>query len=168
MGKKEEIMGNKMVSMRGRKGVIMKEKAVLVDIDGTLVSITENWSAERDSEWVEETMNAVGYKFAVALVKKYSEMGYKIVIVTARGQSCYENTVRKLNEIGVYEYVDVMMHRADKYVSARSVVWKRAAIKMLKQKYDFVFALEDEESNQRVMRNHGMIVIDAKVWWNNG
>lgn len=167
MGKKEEIMGNKMVSMRGRKGVVMKEKAVLVDIDGTLVSITENWSAERDGEWVEETMNAVGYKFAVALVKKYSEMGYKIVIVTARGKSCYENTVRKLKEIGVYEYVDVMMHRTGKYENTRSAVWKRAAIKMLKQKYDFVFALEDEEGNQRVMRNHGIIVIDAKVWWNN-
>jgi len=143
----------------------MKEKAILVDIDGTLVSITENWSAERNSEWVEETMNAVGYKFAVALVKKYSEMGYKIVIVTARGQSCYENTVRKLKEIGVYKYIDVMMHRTDKYENTRSAVWKRAAIKMLKHRYDFVYSLEDEEGNQEVMRDYGMIVIDAKVWW---
>jgi len=150
-----------------KKEVIMKEKAVLVDIDGTLVSITENWNAERDAEWVEETMNAVAYKFAVALVKKYSEMGYKIVIVTARGQSCYENTVAKLQEIGISEYVDVMMHRTHKYEGAKSVVWKEAVIKMLKHRYDFMFALEDEESNQKVMRNHGMVVIDAKIWWNN-
>jgi len=143
----------------------MKQKAVLVDIDGTLVSITENWSAERDSEWVEETMNAVGYEKGIELVKEYSKIGYKIVIVTARGQSCYENTVKKLKEIGVYEYVDVMMHRTGKYESTRSAVWKKAAINMLKHKYEFVFSLEDEEGNQKVMRDYGMIVIDAKTWW---
>ena len=152
MKKKEE---NK-VRVKRTKGGVMKEKAVLVDIDGTLVSVTENWSAERDLEWVEETMNAVGYKFAVELVKKYKKMGYKIVIVTARGQSCKENTVKKLKEIGVYEFVDVMMHRTRKYENTRSAVWKDAAIKMLKQRYDFVFSLEDEEGNQKVMRRHGL------------
>lgn len=161
MKKKEE---NKVRVMK-TKGGKMKEKAVLVDIDGTLVSITENWSAERDLEWVEETMNAVGYKFAVELVKKYKKMGYKIVIVTARGQSCKENTVKKLKEIGVYEFVDVMMLRTEKMVAVRSAVWKDAAIRMLKQRYDFVFAIEDEAGNMEVMKKHGMIVIDAKVWW---
>lgn len=143
----------------------MKKKAVLVDIDGTLVSVTPNWSAEKDIEWIKETMNAVGYKFAVELVKKYKKMGYKIVIVTARGQSCKENTVKKLKEIGVYEFVDVMMHRPGKYENTRSAVWKRAAIKMLKQKYEFVFALEDEDANMKVMRRHGMEIVDARIWW---
>jgi FMN phosphatase YigB (HAD superfamily) len=143
----------------------MKKKAVLVDIDGTLVNITPNWSADRDAEWIEETMNAVGYKFAVAMVKKYKEMGYEIVIVTARGRSCKENTVKKLKEIGVYEFVDVMMHRTKAYENTRSAVWKKAAIRMLKQRYDFVFAMEDEEGNMEVMRKNGMIVIDAKIWW---
>lgn len=161
MKKKEE---NKVRVMR-TKGGMMKEKAVLVDIDGTLVSVTPNWSAERDLEWVEETMNAVGYKFAVELVKKYKKMGYKIVIVTARGQSCKENTVKKLKEIGVYEFVDVMMHRTSKYENTRSAVWKRAAIKMLKQRYDFVYALEDEDGNMKVMRRHGMEIVDARIWW---
>jgi len=147
-----------------KKEVIMKEKAVLVDIDGTLVSITENWNAERDAEWVEETLKAVEYKFAVQLVKKYKKMGYKIVIVTARGQSCKENTVAKLQEIGIYEYVDVMMHRTRKYEGAKSAVWKEAAIKMLKHRYDFVYAIEDEDANAEVMKSHGIIVVDAKVW----
>ena len=57
-----------------KKEIIMKEKAVLVDIDGTLVSITENWSAERDLEWVEDTLNAKGYGFAVSMVKKYKKL----------------------------------------------------------------------------------------------
>lgn len=161
MKKKEE---NKVKGTR-TKGGMMKEKAVLVDIDGTLVSITPNWSAERDLEWVEDTLNAVGYKFAVELVKKYKKMGYKIVIVTARGQSCKENTVKKLKEIGVYEFVDVMMHRTGKYENTRSAVWKRAAIRMLKQKYNFVFALEDEDGNMKVMRRHGMEIVDARIWW---
>lgn len=143
----------------------MKEKAVLVDIDGTLVSVTPNWSAERDLQWVEDTLNAVGYMFAIQLVKKYKKMGYKIVIVTARGQSCKENTVKKLKEIGVYEFVDAMMHRTSKYEGTRSAVWKRAAIKMLKQRYDFVYALEDEDANMKVMRRHGMEIVDARMWW---
>jgi phosphoglycolate phosphatase-like HAD superfamily hydrolase len=168
MGKRRVNMRkNKAVINRDktRKGLVMKEKAVLVDIDGTLVNVTPNWSADRDAEWVEETMNAVGYKFAVAMVKKYKKMGYKIVIVTARGRSCKENTVKKLKEIGVYEFVDVMMHRTKAYENTRSAVWKKAAIRMLKQRYDFVFAMEDEEGNMEVMRKNGMIVIDAKIWW---
>lgn len=147
-----------------KKEAIMKEKAVLVDIDGTLVSITENWSAERDAEWVEDTLNAKGYGFAVSMVKKYKRMGYKIVIVTARGQSCKNNTVKKLEEIGVLGYVDVMMHRTRKYEGTRSAVWKDAAIKMLNHRYDFVYAMEDEEGNAEMMKSHGIIVVDAKVW----
>ena len=143
----------------------MKQKAVLVDIDGTLVKITPNWSMERDAEWVEDTLNAEAYGFAVSMVKKYKKMGYKIVIVTARGQSCKNNTVKKLEEIGVYELVDVMMHRTSKYEGTRSAVWKDAAIKMLKHRYDFVYAMEDEEGNAKVMEKHGMVVVDAKVWW---
>ncbi len=142
----------------------MKEKAVLVDIDGTLVSITENWSAERDAEWVEETLNAVGYKFAIELVKKYKKMGYKIVVVTARGKSCKKNTIKKLEEIGVLELVDALMLRTTKYEGAKSFVWKKAAIKMLSHQYDFVYAIEDEDANAEVMKNHGIIVVDAKVW----
>ena len=161
MSKKEE---NK-VRVTTTKGGVMKEKAVLVDIDGTLVSVTENWSAEKDLEWVEETMNAVGYKFAVALVKKYKKMGYKIVVVTARGQSCKVNTVKKLKEIGVYELVDVMMHRTTKYEGVKSSDWKNAAIKMLKYKYDFVYALEDENANMDVLRRHGMVIVNARIWW---
>ena len=56
MKKKDE---NKVRVMR-TKGGMMKEKAVLVDIDGTLVSVTPNWSAERDLEWVEDTLICVG------------------------------------------------------------------------------------------------------------
>lgn len=143
----------------------MKKKAVLVDIDGTLVKVTPNWSMDRNSDWEEETLGAVGYGFAIAMVKKYKDMGYEIVIVTARGSSCYNNTVKKLREIGVYEHVSVLMHRSRKYEGVRSAVWKDAAIKMLKSKYDFVYAMEDEEPNAKMMESHGMVVVDAKVWW---
>lgn len=160
MKKKEE---NNMGTTK-TKGGIMKEKAVLVDIDGTLVEITPNWTKERDDIWVEETMNAVAYKFAVELVKKYKKMGYKIVIVTARGQSCKVNTVKKLKEIGVYELVDTMMHRVSSYENTKNAVWKKAAIKMLRQRYNFVYALEDEDANMEVMQQQGMTIVDARIW----
>lgn len=126
--------------------------------------ITPNWTKERDDIWVEETMNAMEYKFAVEMVKRYKKMGYKIVIAAARGQSCKENTVKKLKEIEVRELVDTMLHRTGKYENARSAVWKKAVIKMLKQKYAFMLALEDEDGNTKVMRRHGMTVVDARIW----
>jgi hypothetical protein len=46
-----------------------------------------------------------------------------------------------------------------------SSVYKNWMIGRLKKKFDLVFAMEDEEKNQEVMRAHGLVVFDAKKWW---
>jgi len=142
----------------------MKKKAVLVDIDGTLVKITENWSRDRDLEWVEETRNAVQYKVAVQLVKKFKEQGYAIIVVTARGKSCYEATKAKFAEIGMDVLVDVLMHRPEALAGVKSSDYKNAIIKMLKTYYNIMFAMEDEKGNRAVMEKHGIEVLDATMW----
>jgi hydroxymethylpyrimidine pyrophosphatase-like HAD family hydrolase len=171
--KKNKVMskgGNKVMNKGRRRRLvfkkeeIMKKKAVLVDIDGTLVKITENWSMDRDLEWVEETKKAVGYKVAVELVKRFKEQGYVIIVVTARGQSCYGATKMKFEELGINKLVDVMIHRPEKLINAKSSVYKNEMIKFLKKYYEIVFSMEDEKGNQAMMKKHGIEIIDATMW----
>ncbi len=140
-------------------------KAVLVDIDGTLVTITENWSMERDLEWVEDTLKAQALDGGIALLKAFNMMGYELVFLTARGQTCKKNTWIKFRELGIDHLVDSIWHRPTALNGVSSSVYKDQMIKKLKKKFDLCFAMEDEEKNQEVMRNHGLTVIDAKKWW---
>lgn len=140
-------------------------KAVLVDIDGTLVTITENWSMERDLEWVEDTLKAQALDGGIALLKAFKMMGYELVFLTARGQTCKKNTWIKFRELGIDHLVDSIWHRPTALNGVSSSVYKDQMIKKLKKKFDLQFAMEDEEKNQEVMRAHGLVVIDAKKWW---
>lgn len=163
--KKEEMMSRgRRKRLVFKKEEVVKKKAVLVDIDGTLVRITENWSMDRDLEWVEETRSAEGYKVAVELVKRFKEQGYVIIVVTARGQSCFEATKYKFEELGMNELVDVMIHRPQKLKHEKSSVYKNEMIKFLKKYYQIVFSMEDEKGNQAMMKKHGIEIIDATMW----
>ena len=113
----------------------MKPKAVLVDIDGTLVSVTPNWSMERDDQWVQETLQAEPLDGGIAMLKAFKLMGYTLVFVTARGQSCKANTWKKFREIGIDDMVDSMWHRPNKWNGISS----------------------------RKYKEH--MIIDAKRWW---
>lgn len=143
----------------------MKQKAVLVDIDGTLVSVTPNWSMERDDQWVQETLNAEGLDGGIAMLKAFKLMGYELVFVTARGQSCKTNTWKKLRELEIDHLVDSMWHRPLKWENVSPSVYKKEMIKMLQKKYDIQWAMEDEDLNLDIMKSLGLNVIDAKVWW---
>jgi FMN phosphatase YigB (HAD superfamily) len=143
----------------------MKPKAVLVDIDGTLVSVTPNWSPERDDQWVQETLNANGLDGGIAMLKAFKLMGYTLVFVTARGQNCRANTWKKLRQLKIDDLVDSIWHRPNKWNGISSRKYKEHMIKMLLNKYDLQWAMEDEEPNQEMMKSLGLNVIDAKVWW---
>jgi FMN phosphatase YigB (HAD superfamily) len=142
-----------------------KPKAVLVDIDGTLVTITNNWSMDRDSDWIQETLKAQGLDGGIALLRAFKLMGYQLVFLTARGQACKSNTWKKLRELGIDDMVDSMWHRPNKWNGVPSDKYKDYMIAKLNTKFNLCFAMEDEEKNQEVMKNHGLTVIDAKKWW---
>jgi len=143
----------------------MKPKAVLVDIDGTLVSVTPNWSPERDDQWVQETLNANGLDGGIAMLQAFKLMGYELVFLTARGQSCRKNTWKKLRELEIDHLVDSIWHRPLRWDGISSRKYKEHMIKMLLNKYDLRWAMEDEEANQEMMKELGLNVIDARVWW---
>jgi predicted secreted acid phosphatase len=154
----------------------MKKKAVLVDIDGTLVTLTdfnyEIFKQEKDvvieylKMWDKETLNAKVLNGGIDVLKKFKEQGYELVFLTARGQGCRKYTKMKLKEIGVWEMVDSIWHRPLRYEGVSSSLYKAEMIKMLiKKGYEFEWAMDDEEKNLRMMEGFGMKVLDAKKWW---
>lgn len=154
----------------------MKQKAVLVDIDGTLVTLTdfdyemlnkeESVKVEYLNGWNKNTLNAKGLDGGIEVLKKFKEEGYELVFLTARGVSCKKYTIMKLKEIGVWEMVDSMWHRPVRMEGVSSSVYKGKMIKMLMKKgFEFEWAMDDEEKNLRVMEDFGMKAIDARVWW---
>lgn len=144
------------------EGNVMKD-AVLVDIDGTLVGVTPNWSMDRDLEWVTETMTAEVHVDAVEMVREMKKQGLAIVVLTARGQSCKKNTWKKFREIGVADVVDSVWHRPVAWNNVSSAEYKEAMIKRLSKKYNFVMAMEDEDRNIAMMEKYGM-----KIWKGRG
>lgn len=151
------------------------KKAVLVDVDGTLVGITEfDYSifdagkAEVDSYlkvWDQRTMDAVVYEKGVEMLIEFKERGYALVVVTARGQSCKKYTMKKFREMGIDKLIDSVWHRPKVWEGKSSALYKEWMIKKLSKKWAFEWAMEDEEKNMEVMKKAGMKVIDAKAWW---
>lgn len=160
-----------------------KKKAVLVDIDGTLVTLTDfdygvfvkkDDETEEEKEvrvveylkfWDKDTLNAKAIVGGVEQLVKFKNMGYELVFLTARGQGCRKYTEMKLKEIGVWEMVDSIWHRPLRWEGKKSSLYKEAMIKMLMKKWDFEWAMDDESANLEMMERMGMKVLDAKVWW---
>lgn len=150
-------------------------KAILVDVDGTLVGITEfdyevfSKGSEAVSEylklWDAKTMDASVYSEGVRIVKQFKEMGYTIVVLTARGQSCKKYTAKKFKEMGIDTLVDSVWHRPLAWEGKSSAAYKEHMIKKLSKKFNFHFAMEDEDKNIAVMTAAGIRVLDAKTWW---
>lgn len=164
----------------------MRRKAILVDIDGTLVSLTqfdysvfakadtetEEEKAERVarylSEWDASTCTALVFSHAVEMLKRFKQEGYALVFLTARGQGCRKYTWRKLREINIDHMVDSMWHRPKRWEGISSSIYKEAMINRLSRKWDFHYAMDDEQKNLDVMSKFGMQVIDARTWWSCG
>jgi len=150
-------------------------KAILVDVDGTLVSVTDfDYSVfDKGSEavsqylkvWDAKTMEASVYSEGVRIVKQFKEMGYTIVVLTARGQSCKKYTAKKFKEMGIDGVVDSVWHRPLAWEGKSSASYKEHMIKKLSKKFNFHFAMEDEDKNIAVMTAAGIRVLDAKTWW---
>lgn len=158
-------------------------KAVLVDIDGTLVTLTNfDYSMFDDREgetkeekavriaeylkfWDKETLNAKPIDGGIEQLKKFKEMGYTLVFLTARGQACRKYTEMKLKEIGVWDMVDSIWHRPLRWEGKSSDIYKEAMIKMLMKKWEFEWAMDDEEKNLTIMKKMGMKTLDARTWW---
>lgn len=147
-----------------------------MDIDGTLVTLTnfdyevfktddQNVIDEYLKFWDKDTLNAKAINGGVEELKNFKDQGYALVFLTARGQGCRKYTKMKLKEIGVWEMVDSIWHRPLKWEGKKSSLYKEAMIQMLMKKWDFEWAMDDEDANLEMMERMGMKTIDAKKWW---
>lgn len=141
-------------------------KAVLLDLDGTVLTVTSGWTPESNAEWEQRTMSASVIQLAAYVVLLLKQEGYRIVVLTARGMTCKKYTMRKLRETGLIELVDSVYHRPVRYEGVRSASYKEAMVRMLAKRYAFEHALDDEDPNLEVFRKLGIPNIwDAKAFW---
>lgn len=143
----------------------MKQKAVIIDVDGTLFEEVPNWSKETDLEWVEKTLTMPELKTGTDLMKFFAEIGFKCIVLTARGQSCKANTWTRFREAGINKIVDGMYHRPKYWQDIAPVEYKRKMMKRIIRKYDVRFALDDSDKNLAMFAEFGIATFDAKKWW---
>lgn len=143
----------------------MKEKAVIVDVDGTLFEEVPNWTPETDLEWVEKTLQMPELTTGIELMKFFAESGFKCIVLTARGQSCKANTWIKFREAGIDKIVNAMYHRPSYWESIAPVAYKRNMMKRIMNRYDVRFAMDDSDRNLAMFAEFGIKTFDAKRWW---
>ncbi len=153
---------NKIMNEKEKK---LKKKAIVVDIDGTLFEEVPGWTLEKDAWWVEETLKMRELEVGIGLVKVFDEMGFSLVFLTARGQSCKKNTWIKFKEAGIDHLVDSMWHRPIKWNELPPVEYKRLMMRKIMGKYDVMYAMDDSDRNIAMFKDLGIKVFDAKKWW---
>jgi hypothetical protein len=151
---------NKIMNEKEKK---LKKKGV--DIDGTLFEEVPGWTLEKDAWWVEETLKMRELEVGIGLVKVFNEMGFSLVFLTARGQSCKKNTWIKFKEAGIDHLVDSMWHRPIKWNELPPVEYKRLMMRKIMSKYDVMYAMDDSDRNIAMFKDLGIKVFDAKKWW---
>lgn len=148
-----------------RKEKAVKQKAVIVDIDGTLFKEVPNWTQETDLEWVEKTLEMPELEVGIHLIKVFKDSGFKLVFLTARGQTCKKNTWIKFKQAGIADMVDSMWHRPHNLNGVSPDKYKGLMMKRIMKKYDVMFALDDSDKNLAMFESLGIKTIDAKKWW---
>ena len=156
---------DKNMKTEKERELAMKPKAVVVDIDGTLFEEVPGWTMEKDLWWVEETLKMPELEVGIALIKVFKESGFKLVFLTARGQTCKKNTWKKFREAGIADLVDSMWHRPVSWNNVASDQYKKFMMKRIMKKYDVKYAMDDAPKNIELFESLGIKVFDAKKWW---
>lgn len=145
----------------------MKKKAVIIDVDLTLVTDTpfdmeRCQSFEYLKEWHRETLRAEKLEVGVGLVKFLHGAGFTLVIMTARDVTGREELNIKLRELGIARLFTEILMRESVDNGKPSDYVKGKMIDAVANKYDFKFALDD--ANHGLYRNRGIKVFDANNW----
>jgi len=149
------------------EGKNMKKKAVIIDVDKTLVTDTafDNdrcHSFEYLKEWHKETLKARELEVGVKLVAILHQMGFKLVIMTARDVTGREELMMKLRELGIARLFDKVLMRESIDNGKPSDYVKGKMIDAVEHEYDFRFALDD--ANHGLYVSRGIKVFNANNW----
>ena len=150
------------------------QKAVLVDLDNTLLSKTPEeeipgftrYSPEYWQKWYEMTMTARALPKGVEKFWELKTAGYQMIAVTARGSAGLGRplTIKKLREIGIWKGLDGLWMRPISMEGMAPSEFKNLIIPRVERARGVRFAIAMEDTNHAVMRRHGIKVIDANEW----
>jgi 3-deoxy-D-manno-octulosonate 8-phosphate phosphatase KdsC-like HAD superfamily phosphatase len=144
-------------------------KLALIDIDGTLVSLTDFDETkakvpEYINYWNKQTMNAEVLYEGVKQLKRLYALGYVLIVVTARDTTCKPFTVKKLKEMGVYHMITGVWHRPVAMNGLEPSDVKNVLIPRIENRYKNKFVVAMEDSNHAIMKKHNIVVIDANTY----
>lgn len=150
----------------------MKEKAIVVDIDGVLLDVSllykeiENLGLEGQAKWNFFHENANNPKYAVKvdkffnLVNMYAQAGYKIIILTSRRDLIGKSTLHYLlnGDIKLDNLTEMVLRPANKE-GTPSYLYKKEEIQKLHKRYNVELILDDEYANCAIFRQLGFTVL---------
>lgn len=130
-----------------------KTKVVICDIDGVIMQgpwwddiqdFYDNMDSWYPIDWMVDIVNCI-YK-----------LGYKIIFLTARDEKVRRKTTQQLKNMFDFK-IELYMRKKDD--ERPSCVIKEEYLPELMDKYDILFALDDEQPNCDMYRKHGISVI---------
>lgn len=150
----------------------MKEKAIVVDIDGVLLDVSllykqiENLGLEGQAKWNFFHENANNPKYAVKvdkffnLVNMYVQAGYKIIVLTSRRDLIGKSTLHYLlnGNVKLDNLTEMVLRPANKE-GTPSYLYKKEEIQKLHKRYDIELILDDEYANCAIFRQLGFTVL---------
>ena len=132
------------IYLMGLKRDEKKKKAMLIDIDGTLVIKDTSTPIQPTVDLVNKTANK-----------------YKIVIITFRKQKKRKETVALLRKLGIP--FDMLVMRPKTYSGdVDPAIYKAAVLEAYQQKYDVFLGVDDYEPTLEAYRKMGIKAIHPK------
>lgn len=142
----------------------MKNKAILIDLDGTLANCNhrlhyirsekKNYKTFSSDEEIEKDMLN---SWCSSIISHFKN-DHKIIILTGRNEYSRRITLEWLVKHDIY--IDEMIMRKDGDFRKGEVV-KADEIEKLKEKYDLVFAIDDNIKVAQMMRNMGIVCLQC-------
>ena len=134
-----------------------KTKVIICDIDGVLM----------DGPWwddIEDFYLNMGswypIDWTVYMVNCFYKLGYKIIFLTARDEKVRVKTTQQLKELFSFNINLYMRPRGD---MRESYIVKEEHLMELMEKYDILFAMDDEIPNCQMFKKHGIPVVQITL-----
>jgi uncharacterized HAD superfamily protein len=134
----------------------MKQKAVIIDIDGTLSNSPDAYACRKPTggvdwlKWMASTADSPVNIWCKELSIAMHKQGYKLIFLTARNTDYNGHTITRewlnkhLHSENIYEY-ELIMRPANDYredVEVKEMLYSN----FIEHKYDVLFAIDDKLS----------------------
>lgn len=143
----------------------MKQKAIIIDLDGTLADCEhrrcfiagtkKDWkSFSRDENIIQDKLNL----WCATIINKFKD-SHKILLVTGRMESSRKITIEWLNKFDI-KY-DLLLTRKDNDFRKDSVIKEELYKNFIEPHFDVLFCLDDRKQVVDTWRSLGLICLQC-------